>query len=48
MKITANEMLLFPVIETYKTKKPKLKKSRIIRVMSNNLIEVAGDVLSTK
>ena len=41
-------MLVLPVIETYKTKKPKLKKSLIIKVINNNLIDVAGEVFKTK
>lgn len=41
-------MLVLPVIETYKTKKPKLKKSRIIKVIISNLIDVAGEVFETK
>lgn len=41
-------MLVLPVIETYKTKKPKLKKSLIINVINNNLMDVAGEVFKTK
>lgn len=48
MKITANETEVLPVIETYITKKPKLKKSLSISVISNKRIEVAGEVFRTK